>query len=65
MHYIIRRTTSFGGKDTVFYYVKQTILGPMFNLRNMAKEFDTIEEAEAVIEELPANLDGIIEIEEI
>ena len=36
------------GKDTVFYFVRLTVMGPMFNLRNMATEFDSREEAEAI-----------------
>lgn len=65
MAYIIKRTTTMEGKDTVFYFVRLTVMGPMFNLRNMAAEFDSREEAEEMIEDNLGGLLGTIEIEEI
>lgn len=65
MAYIIKRTTTMEGKDTVFYFVRLTVMGPMFNLRNMATEFASREEAEEMIEDNLGSLLGTIEIEEI
>ena len=65
MSCLIKRTTTMEGKDTVFYFVRLTVLGPMFNLRNMATEFASREEAQEMIDENLSGLEGIIEIEEI
>lgn len=65
MSYLIKRTTTMEGKDTVFYFVRLTVLGPMFNLRNMATEFESREEAQEMIDDNLSGLEGIIEIEEI
>lgn len=65
MSCLIKRTTTMEGKDTVFYFVRLTVLGPMFNLRNMATEFASREEAQEMIDENLSCLEGVIEIEEI
>lgn len=65
MSCLIKRTTTMEGKDTVFYFVRLTVLGPMFNLRNMAAEFASREEAQEMIDENLSGLEGVIEIEEI
>ena len=65
MSCLIKRTTTMEGQDTVFYFVRLTVLGPMFNLRNMATEFETREEAQEMIDENLTGLEGVIEIEEI
>ena len=65
MSCLIRRTTTMEGQDTVFYFVRLTVLGPMFNLRNTATVFETREEAQEMIDENLSGLEGVIEIEEI
>ena len=65
MSYLIKRTTTMEGQDTVFYFVRMTVMGPMFNLRNTATVFETREQAQEVIDDNLSNLEGVIEIEEI
>ena len=65
MSCLIKRTTTMEGQDTVFYFVRLTVLGPMFNLRNTATVFETREEAQEMIDENLSGLEGVIEIEEI
>lgn len=62
MSCLIKRTTTMEGQDTVFYFVRMTVLGPMFNLRNMATVFESREEAQEMIDENLSGLEGVIEI---
>lgn len=65
MSYLIKRTTEFDGEPTVFYFVRPSGMGPMFNLRSSATVYETREEAEEIIEEHLSSVSGQIEIVEI
>ena len=66
MSFMIKRTTGEPGKEVVRYYVRMTGFGQMFQTMDIARRYDTYEEAEAVIEEDDLrDLAGEIEIIEV
>ena len=66
MSYVIKRTTGKPGEEVVRYYVRLTAFGQMFQTIDLAHHYETVEEAEAVIEEDDLeDLIGEIEIIEI
>lgn len=65
MSYFIQRTTVTGGIPCTRYFMRATAMGPMFQTIDLAKAFDTLEEAVECIEEEELDLlDGELEVVE-
>lgn len=63
MSYFIQRTTVTNGKPCTRFFMRATAMGPMFQTFDLAKAFDTREDALECIEDEELDmLDGELEV---
>lgn len=66
MSFLIKRTTNSQNGEIVRYFMRATAMGPMFQTIDLARHFDTYEDAVSVIEgEYLRDFPGEIEVVEI